>query len=133
MPTIKVLDAFCIPAEKYERLKDFGEVIIVQSKPKGEEEIINSCKGADILILSKTELTNGVLSKLKNIKLICLTASGFDNVDIKAAKQLGIPVCNIPGYGSTAVAEHVFALLFAMVRKIVPANNHIKEKRRKKT
>lgn len=74
-------------------------------------EVIARCLDADIIITNKVMLTDDILSALTKTKLICISATGYNNVDIRAAKRLSISVTNVSGYAGPAVAQYVFAQL----------------------
>jgi glycerate dehydrogenase len=74
-------------------------------------EIIQRCLDADIIITNKVQLTAKILSALPKAKLICISATGYNNVDIEAAKHLNIAVTNVSGYAGQSVAQYVFAQL----------------------
>ncbi len=59
-----------------------------------------------------------LLSKLHKVRLICCMSTGFDHVDLEACKKRGITVCNVPSYGENTVAEHTFALILNLSRKV---------------
>ena len=67
-----------------------------------------------------SELSKENLEKFPNLKMIATRSTGFDHIDLDYCKEKGIIVCNVPSYGAHAVAEHTFALLLAISRKIVP-------------
>lgn len=75
------------------------------------------------------QLTRSVLEALKQygVRLIALRCAGFNNVDLKAAKELGLPVVRVPEYSPYAVAEHAVALLLTLNRKIHKAHNRVRE------
>ena len=74
-------------------------------------EIVERIGDAEIVITNKTPITRETLDACANVKYVGLLATGYNVVDIEAAKEKGIPVCNIPTYGTTAVSQFVFALL----------------------
>ncbi len=76
---------------------------------------------------SASEVSFDVLNKLPNLKLIAARTTGFDNIDIKAANQKNILVCNVPAYGENTVAEYTFALMLALQRRIVEAVNRTRQ------
>lgn len=85
-----------------ERLYSFSEVV---SYDKTEPDLIKErIKGADVVIINKVKMTRAILEKAEGLKLICLFATGYDNVDIEAAREYGIAVCNVPGYSTDSVA-----------------------------
>ncbi len=82
---------------------------------------IVSAMAADAEVVSPfiyTKLTADVLSKLPKLKLITTRSTGFDHIDMAECGRRGITVCNVPFYGENTVAEHTFALLLALSRKV---------------
>ena len=77
-------------------------------------ETIERAKDADIVITSKVIFDRETLKQLPKLKLIAITATGTNNVDIVAAEEMGIAVRNVTGYSSTTVPEHVMGLIFAL-------------------
>lgn len=76
------------------------------------EDVVQRAAEADILITNKVRLTEEVLTQLPKLRLICEAATGYDNIDVAAARRLGIAVTNVPAYSTLAVAQHTLALLF---------------------
>ena len=83
-----------------------------------EAEIVGRIGDADAVYTNKTPISAATIAAAKNLKFIGVLATGYNVVDIAAAKERGIPVCNVPGYSTPSVAQHVFALLFE-------ATNHV--------
>lgn len=81
-------------------------------------ELMNRIQEADVLIVNKTVVSAETIQALPNLKYIGVTATGYNNVDAKAAAARHIPVCNVAGYGSRAVAQHVFALILALTNQV---------------
>lgn len=73
------------------------------------DQIIERCKEAEFVITNKVVLTAELLTKLPTVKLICIAATGYNNVDIPSAKRLGIAVTNVSGYAGQSVAQYVLA------------------------
>ena len=73
---------------------------------------------AEIVITNKVILNDAALACAKRLKLICVAATGTNNVDLDAARHRGITVCNVRGYATPSVVEHVFALLLSLVRRL---------------
>lgn len=78
------------------------------------DQILERAKEADIIVTSKVILNREILSQLPKLKLIAVTATGTNNVDLVAAKELGIEVKNVAGYSSVTVPEHVLGLIFSL-------------------
>ena len=78
--------------------------------------------GADaITTFIRSDLSEAVLRQLPKLRLIATRSTGFDHIDLAYCARAGITVCNVPDYGDPTVAEHVFALLLALSRRIVDA------------
>ena len=91
-------------------LEEFGEVVVYE-RSTDPEELPARCQGADVLITNKTVLREPLLKQLPQLKMISVLATGYNVVDVKAARSLGIDVCNVPGYSTDSVAQLVFALM----------------------
>lgn len=88
------------------------------------EKSLSQIKDTEILstfIYSK--LSQEILSKLHNLKLIATRSTGFDHIDTKYCDEHGITVCNVPTYGVNTVAEHTFSLILALSRKLIDSVN----------
>jgi len=93
----------------------FGELVIYPFT--GEMEVKQRISDADIVITNKCSMNENTL-KGSNVKLICVTATGTDNVDIKYCNQQGIGVCNVKGYSTESVVMHTFTLLLSLSVRI---------------
>ncbi len=89
--------------------------------------ILERAKDADIILTNKTPLSAGTLAKLPKLKLVSVLATGYNVVDVKAARARGIAVANVPSYATDAVAEYVFALLLNFYRQPQFHSNLIKQ------
>jgi glycerate dehydrogenase len=90
-------------------------------------EIIPRCLNADIIITNKVLLTAEILSALPKVKLICISATGYNNVDIEAASYLNIAVTNVSGYAGQAVAQYVFAQLLEYYQQTSHQNSNTEQ------
>lgn len=81
-------------------------------------DTLTRAAGADILITNKTPLREEHFARLPQLRLVCVAATGYDVVDVEAARRHGIPVCNAAGYGSRAVAQMVAALLLEVTNRV---------------
>lgn len=82
------------------------------------EETLAHLGQAEIAITNKTVLDASIIAAAPNLKYIGITATGYNVVDLDAARQRGIPVCNVPAYSTDAVAQHVFALLLEITNMV---------------
>jgi glycerate dehydrogenase len=94
-----------------------------------EEDILSRIGDADIVITNKTPLSREVIEQAPNIRYIGVLATGYNVVDIQAAKEKGIPVCNIPTYGTDAVAQFAFALLLEIAHHVQHHSDAVKQGR----
>ncbi len=100
----------------WKELGALGELTVYDRTP---ETLIRERIGdAEIVITNKTPITGEIIQSCKNIKYIGMLATGYNVVDVDAAKEKGIPVCNIPTYGTAAVAQMVFALLLEICQHV---------------
>ena len=113
---IVVLDGFTLnPGDlSWEGLEKFGNLTVHDRTTKETSEIIKAIGSAEIIFTNKTPVTKEVLEKVPSVKYIGVLATGYNVVDIVAAKNLGITVTNIPTYGTIAVAQMTFALLLEL-------------------
>ena len=82
------------------------------------DQTVARCSGAEIVITNKAPLTREIIAALPDLKYIGVTATGFNVVDVVAAKERGIVVTNVPGYSTPAVAQHVIALLLELTNHV---------------
>ena len=97
-------------------LEQFGQVTVYERTPDSLAQ--ERCNGADILLINKTPITAALLDACPTVKLICVLATGYNVVDCDAANARGIPVCNVPAYGTDAVAQFTFALLLELCHRV---------------
>lgn len=109
----------------WEGFKELGELTVYDRTPK--EEVIERIGDADAVIVNKTPLDRGVFEACLQIKYVGVLATGYNVIDIKAARERGIPVCNIPTYGTTAVAQMTFALLLEICHHIAEHSDAVKK------
>ncbi len=106
----------------YDHLNQYGDVTIYQQTAT-EAETIERIGDSEIVLVNKVPITEAVLNACPNIKLICVQATGYNIVDCKACAARGIPVTNVPTYGTAAVAQFTMALILEMCHR-VGLHNH---------
>lgn len=92
-----------------------------------DNEAVERMKDKDIVITNKVLLDKAKLSQIPSIKLICLTATGVNNVDLDYCKEQGIAVCNVAGYSTNSVTQHTFAMLFYILEKLKFYDDYVKD------
>ena len=116
MKKIVVLDSKTLGNVNFDKLKEFGEVVLYE-KTKAEE-IEERVKDASIILTNKVVLNKDNLKNAEKLEIICETATGFNNIDIEYAKSKNIAVTNVAGYSTPTVAQHTFATLLHLYDKI---------------
>lgn len=104
-------------------LSAFGEVEIFRASTP--EETITRVRDTDILIQNKVKITADVISAAKNLRLICEAATGYDNIDLAAARERGITVCNVPGYSGPSVAQVTVAMALSLFTHLPAFCGHV--------
>ncbi len=84
-------------------------------------------RGADVVLTNKVRLSAEALKGATSLKMIGVLATGYDVVDVKAARALNIPVCNVPGYAAGGVTESVFGFLLEMTRHTAFSTGRIRQ------
>lgn len=97
-------------------LEKLGKLEVYADTPK--DKVIQNIGDAQIVISNKTVLTKEIIDACPSIKYIGLLSTGYNQIDIEAAAQRGIPVCNAPGYSTMAVAQHTIALLLELTNHV---------------
>jgi len=101
----------------YDCINQFGDVTLYQHTDS-EAETIARIGDSEIILVNKVPITERVLNACPNIKLVCVQATGYNIVDTDACKKRGIPVCNVPAYGTAAVAQFTLALMLEFCHRI---------------
>lgn len=100
----------------WEGLKKFGDLIVYDRTP--EDKIVERIGDADAVLVNKVPISRETLNTCKNVKYIGVLATGYNIVDVNAAKEKGILVCNVPTYGTAAVSQFAIALLLEICHHI---------------
>lgn len=107
----------------WEEFAALGELTVYDRT--APEEILPRIRDAQIVLINKTRLTADLLAQCPHLRMIGVMATGYNVVDIDAAKRLGITVCNVPGYSTMAVAQMTFALLLEMTQQVGLHNSSV--------
>lgn len=114
---IVFLDEYSVAGRDMSSIARFGDYVgYNMTRP---EEVIERCAGAEIVIANKVVLSAEVMRALPELKLICVAATGMNNVDLEAAAALGIEVRNAVGYSTYSVAETTLCSALALLREVV--------------
>ena len=110
---IVLLDALTFGTTDLSGFDTFGEVEVFQTTSK--EQTLERITKADVIVTNKVVITDAHMQRCPNLKLICIAATGMNNVDLEAAKSKNILVKNVAGYSTDSVIQHTFSMLFYLV------------------
>ena len=106
---ITILDNATLAKTSLTCIEELGELTTYELT--SPEQVVAHSQGADVLITNKVVLNRDTISQLKTLKLICVSATGTNNVDLNAAEEFGIAVTNVAGYSTPSVVQHTFSLV----------------------
>ena len=110
---IVLLDALTFGETDLSGFDKLGEVVVYQTtSPEQTQERITN---ADVIVTNKVVINDSHMPKCKNLKLICIAATGMNNVDLACAKENNIEVKNVAGYSTDSVIQHTFSMLFYLM------------------
>ena len=122
---IVILDGYALnPGDlSWGPVEELGEVTMYDRTE--DDKIVERIGDAEAVLVNKIGMSRETMEKLPNLKYIGVTATGFDVIDLEAAKELGIRVTNVSGYSTDAVAQHVFALLLDLTNRVAMHNEQV--------
>ncbi len=122
---IAILDAKTLGGDiSFSSLEKLGELYVYPKTSK--EEIPQRLKGVDCAVFNKAKLTAEVLEKCPDLKLVCVTATGYDNVDVDYCRKRGIAVCNVKGYSTQSVALVTVSSALSLITHLSQYDRHVK-------
>jgi len=104
----------------------WGEVVFWDNTARSER--IERLRGAQVAVANRVAFDDEVFAACPELKLILLTATGYNNVDLEAARRRGVAVCNVVGYSTESVAQHTFALLLALMEQTAWLDGYAKNR-----
>ncbi len=104
-------------------LDRFGEVEIYEKTP--QQQVAERILDTDVVIINKIKMNEESLRLADNLKLICVFATGFDNIDTDYCREKGIAVCNVKGYSTDSVAQLTVALVLELVNRMPEFKNYV--------
>lgn len=113
----------------WEGLEELGELTVYDRTPGDDEEIIRRIGDAECVYTNKVPLSEAVFERCTGIKFVGVLATGYNVVNVKAAKAKGIPVCNIPTYGTAAVGQFAIAMLLEICHHVGHHNQAVHDGR----
>ncbi|MBQ8371942.1 MAG: hydroxyacid dehydrogenase [Clostridia bacterium] len=108
----------------FDGLEALGDVTSYFSSTQAEA--IERVKYAEVIIINKVKITEEVIAAAPRLRLVCVFATGFDNIDISAARERGIGVCNVPGYSTPSVAQFTVATVLSLYSHLSEYNEFVR-------
>lgn len=122
---IVILDSKTLGSDiSFSQFERFGTVSVYPVTE--QDEVKERISDADVVIVNKIKLNETNLSDAEKLKLICVTATGYDNIDVDYCKRCGIGVCNVRGYSSVSVAQTTAAMALSLVNNITFFDRYVK-------
>jgi lactate dehydrogenase-like 2-hydroxyacid dehydrogenase len=106
------------------KLSDLGDVTLYPDTQL--DQVIERIQGSEVVISNKVRVSREAMLSTPSLKLICVAATGMNNVDLVAAAELGIQVKNVKGYSTDSVAQQTFALLLALLNSTAYYDAYVK-------
>lgn len=108
----------------FEQFRQLGEVVFYETTP--DELVRERIADADIVAINKIPMNRETLEQAPNVKLICVTATGTNNIDFAYTNSRGIQVANVSSYSTNTVVQHTFAMAFYLLEKLAYYDNYVK-------
>jgi lactate dehydrogenase-like 2-hydroxyacid dehydrogenase len=125
-PGIVFLDAETVgEVQGYYHLTRLGNLTAYPST--SSDKRIERIQGREIIITNKVFIDREVMAACPSVKLICIAATGMNNVDLESASEMGIQVKNVAGYSTESVVQHTFSMLFYLMEKLPYYDRYVKE------
>jgi len=120
-----ILDSLTYGDTPLERFEAFGAVAAYETTTP--EETASRIQNVDVIITNKVMITDALMAQAPSLKLICVAATGMNNIDLPAAARRGIAVKNVAGYSTDSVVQHTFAMLFYLLGHSRYYDDYVKE------
>lgn len=126
-PKIIFLDEYSIAEADLAPIKRLGDYTGYENAPA--DKVVEYCRGAQVVITNKVVMSAETIAQLPELKLICVAATGMNNIDLDAAKKAGVEVRNAVDYSTNAVAEQTFTGALALLKQLIYMDEFVKSGR----
>ena len=121
---IVFLDEYSVCGRDLSSIKEFGDYIGYETTTP--EQVLERCADAEVVISNKVVLDATIIAALPKLRLICVAATGMNNIDLNAAAEHGVEVCNAVGYSTYSVAETTLCSALSLLREVTYYDNYFK-------
>jgi len=108
----------------FDKILALGEVCFYDST--SSVDVKEKIRGADVIVLNKVKITREVIASSPSLKLICVFATGFDNIDLDAAREANIGVCNVPAYSTDSVVLYTVSTVLALTTHLLEYSDYVR-------
>ncbi len=123
---ISVIDTVLWEEEDWERLAQWGRLLRYEGPPGSSEEVIRRIDGAQIVVIAEAQVSAVAIESCPKLEMISLWSTGYNHIDVEAARRRGVVVCNVPDYAAHSVAEHAMAMALALAKRLPQADAHVR-------
>jgi D-3-phosphoglycerate dehydrogenase len=125
---VKYFGSNDVPVDLIKPILDEIDAELVIARPKTDADVAEAGRDADAIIMhGAVPFTREIIAQLKRCKVVCRTGVGVDRMDLQAAVEFGVKVCNAAGCNSIEVSEQTIGLLIAISRKLVRMNQYVRD------
>ena len=122
---ITVLDRIAMGEDlSFSSLEPLGELTVYDTT--SAENIFERTADAEVIVTNKVKITKEVMQRAKKLRLVCVFATGYDNIDVAFAKERGIGVCNVPAYSTESVTLYTLATALALLTHLYEHNSFVR-------
>ena len=122
---ISVLDRASLGEDTpFEVIETLGDVVYYDKTDSSCA--VKNISDSEVIIINKVKIDKNIIKNCKNLKLICVFATGYDNIDIAAAKKYNVAVCNVPAYSTNSVSLYTVSTVLALYTKILQYNDFVR-------
>ena len=107
----------------FDKIEELGSVVYYDNS--AEDVIPERIADAEVIIVNKVKITREIIKNAHKLRLICVFATGFDNIDISAAREYSVGVCNVPGYSTESVMLFTVATVLSLVSHLREYNDYV--------
>ncbi|OGV59457.1 MAG: hypothetical protein A2X45_24080 [Lentisphaerae bacterium GWF2_50_93] len=128
-PKIAVVHKVALTQDERGRLEALGDVRYSPGMPSGEDDLLARIGDAQIVVsASIVPFTGRIIEGSPTLKLLSIMSTGYNNVDLSAAQRCGLTVTNVPGYSAYSVAEHAWAMVMHLAKRLGQADAHVRRR-----
>ena len=121
---ITVLDSKAMGDDlSFSPLEQYGKVTVYHTT--ASDEVCERIRDAEIVITNKNKITRAAMESARDLRLVCVFATGYDNIDVAYARERGIAVCNVPAYSTESVALYTFATALSLITHLREYNDFV--------